>query len=163
MGDGGDGIGRAWVVKVIFQVIVRAGKESPRRAWIFFVRVGPLEVLLRPILPAVGRWGRAPLSGTKVGALRRKDKPLAAIWAAASQSGSWFGMVFIGNPRSETNREGGDRIVLRSKHSNLNLRHTYSILSINIYISLVTLVSLSQPLWRGVTHIYRGRFLLFNF
>ena len=41
-------------------------------------------------------------------------------------------MVFIGNPRSETNREGGDRIVLRSKHSNLKLRHTCSILSIKI-------------------------------
>ena len=41
MGDGGDGIGRAWVVEVILQVIVRAGKEPPRRAW----------VLVGPILP----------------------------------------------------------------------------------------------------------------
>ena len=44
MGDGGDGIGRAWVVEVILQVIVRAGKEPPRWAWILFVRVGTLEV-----------------------------------------------------------------------------------------------------------------------
>ena len=51
VGDGGDGIGRAWVVEVILQVIVRAGKEPPRRVWIFFVRVGPLAVLLRSILP----------------------------------------------------------------------------------------------------------------
>ena len=43
-------------------------------------------------------------------------------------------MVFIGNPRSETNREGGNRIVLRSQHSNLNLRHTCSILSIKIEV-----------------------------
>ena len=39
-------------------------------------------------------------------------------------------MVFIGNPRSETGRGGGDRIVLRSKHSKLHLQHTGSILSI---------------------------------
>ena len=45
VGDGGDGIVRARVVEVILQVIVRAGKEPPRRAWILFVRVGPLEVL----------------------------------------------------------------------------------------------------------------------
>ena len=51
MGDGGHGSGRAWVLEVILQVIVRAGKEPPRRAWILFGRVGPLEVLLRPILP----------------------------------------------------------------------------------------------------------------
>ena len=43
-------------------------------------------------------------------------------------------MVLVGTPRSETNREGGDRIVLRSKHSNLNLRHTCSILSIKIEV-----------------------------
>ena len=51
MGDGGAGSGRAWVLEVILKVIVRAGKEPSRQAWILFVRVGPLEVLLRPILP----------------------------------------------------------------------------------------------------------------
>ena len=40
-------------------------------------------------------------------------------------------MVFIGNPRRGTNNGGGDRIILRSKHSKLHLQHTGSILSIN--------------------------------
>ena len=35
-----------------------------------------------------------------------------------------FVMVFIGNPRSGTNRGGGVRIILRSKPSWLRLRHT---------------------------------------
>ena len=34
MGDGGDGRGRAWVLEVILQVIVRAGKVPPRRAFL---------------------------------------------------------------------------------------------------------------------------------
>ena len=50
VGDGGDGLGRAWVLEVILQVVVRAGKKPPRRAWVLF-HLGPLEVLLRPILP----------------------------------------------------------------------------------------------------------------
>ena len=49
VGDGGDGSGRAWVLEVILQVIVRLGKGPPRRAWVF--DVGPLEVFLWPILP----------------------------------------------------------------------------------------------------------------
>ena len=49
VGDGGDGSGRAWVLEVILQVIVRTGKVPPRRAWVFDVE--PLEVFLRPILP----------------------------------------------------------------------------------------------------------------
>ena len=32
---------------------------------------------------SLGRRGRSPLCGTKVGALRRKDKPLEAIWIEA--------------------------------------------------------------------------------
>ena len=53
MGDAGDGSGLAWVLEVLLQVIVRAGKVPPRRAWL--VVVGPPEVFLRPILP--GRCG----------------------------------------------------------------------------------------------------------
>ena len=51
MGDGADGSGCAWVLEVILQVIVRAGKVPPRRAWL--LDVGPLEVFLRPILPGL--------------------------------------------------------------------------------------------------------------
>ena len=54
-------------------------------------------------------------------------------------------MVFIGNPRSETNREEGDLIVLRSKHSNLDLRHTCSILSIKIEIVEMGVVRVVIP------------------
>ena len=35
---------------------------------------------------------------------------------------------------AKSNREGGDRIVLRSKHSNLSLRHTCSILTIKVEV-----------------------------
>ena len=75
VGDGGDGLGRAWVLEVILQLVGRAGKKPPRRAWVL-LHVGPREVPLRPIR----RRGRSPLSGTNVGALRRKDKPLEAIF-----------------------------------------------------------------------------------
>ena len=73
-----------------------------------------------------------------------------------------FGMVFIGNPRSETNREGGDRIVLRSKHSNLSLQHTCSILSLKIEVveMVVILVVIPKlfPLRRGVhPSVFRPR------
>ena len=54
-------------------------------------------------------------------------------------------MVFIGNPRSETNMGGGDRIVLRSKHSNLKLRHTCSILSIKIEVVEMGVVRVVIP------------------
>jgi len=51
------------VLEVILQVIVRAGKVPPRRAWLVVV-VGPLEVFLRPIL--LGPLWASSLSGTKV-------------------------------------------------------------------------------------------------
>ena len=50
VGDGGDGSGRAWVLEVILQVIVRAGTVPTRRAWLLVG--GPLEGFLRPILHA---------------------------------------------------------------------------------------------------------------
>ena len=101
MGDGGDGSGRAWVLEVILQLIVRAGKVTPRRAWI--LGGGPLEVLLRPILP-LGRCGRSLLSRAKGGALRRKDKPVATIWAEASQSGSWSSIMALDHQRGDGDR-----------------------------------------------------------
>ena len=48
-----------------------------------------------------------------------------------------FWMVFIGNPRSETNMGGGDRIVLRSEPSYLRLLHTWSILSTKSEVAMV--------------------------
>ena len=62
-------------------------------------------------------------------------------------------MVFIGNPRRETNRVGGDRIILRSIHSKLHLQHTCSILSIKIEVVEVGVVRVFIPnifLLRGV-------------
>ena len=46
-GDGGDGRGRAWVLEFILQLIARAGKGPPRRAWLPVG--GPLEGFLSPI------------------------------------------------------------------------------------------------------------------
>ena len=54
-------------------------------------------------------------------------------------------MVFIGNPRRETNRVGGDRIILRSMHSKLHLQHTCSILSIEIEVVEVGVVRVVIP------------------
>ena len=62
-------------------------------------------------------------------------------------------MVFIGNPRRGTNNGGGDRIILRSKHSNLHLQHTGSILSTKIEVVEVGVVRGFIPnivLFRGV-------------
>jgi len=47
VGDGCDG--RAWVLEALLQLIARAGKVSPRRAWLLVG--GPLEGFLRPMLP----------------------------------------------------------------------------------------------------------------
>ena len=49
MGDGGDGRGRAWVLEVILQVIIRAGKVPQRRTWLLVG--GPLAGFFRSILP----------------------------------------------------------------------------------------------------------------
>ena len=54
-------------------------------------------------------------------------------------------MVFIGNPQSETNREGGDRIILRSMHTKPHLQHTCSILSIKIEVVEVGVVRVFIP------------------
>ena len=54
-------------------------------------------------------------------------------------------MVFIRNPRSETNRVGGDRIILRSMHSKLHLQHTCSILSIKLEVLEVGVVRVVIP------------------
>ena len=51
-----------------------------------------------------------------------------------------FWMVFLGNPRSETNMEVGDRIVLRSKPSYLRLLHTWSIMSTKIEVEVEMVV-----------------------
>jgi hypothetical protein len=48
-----------------------------------------------------------------------------------------FWMVFIGNPRSETNMGEGDRIVLRSSPNYLRLLHNWSIMSTKIEVEMV--------------------------
>ena len=63
------------------QVIVRAGKVPPRRAWLL---VGGPTVKFSSGQYSLVLSGRSLLSRTKVGALSRKDKPLAAIWAEVS-------------------------------------------------------------------------------
>ena len=70
-----------------------------------------------------------------------------------------FGMDFIGNPRSKTNREGGDRIVLRSKHSNLSLRHTCRILSIKIEVVEMGVIVILKIFPLGGVHppVFRPR------
>ena len=100
MGDGGDGRGRARVLDNL-QVIVGAGKVPPRRAW--FLVGGPLGGFLRTILP--GSLWAFTLSGTKVGALRRKDKPLAAIWDDASRSCSWRWILALDQQSGAANRQ----------------------------------------------------------
>ena len=54
-------------------------------------------------------------------------------------------MVFIETREAKTNREGGDRIVLRSKHSNLSLRHTCSILTIKVEVGEMGVVRVVIP------------------
>ena len=46
-------------------------------------------------------------------------------------------MVFIGNPRSETNIGAGVQIVLRSKPNYLRLLHIWSIMSTKIEVEMV--------------------------
>ena len=55
-------------------------------------------------------------------------------------------MVFIGNPRSETNRMGGDQIILGSMHSKLHLQHTCIILSIKIEVVEMGVVRVVIPI-----------------
>ena len=57
------------------------------------------------------------------------------LLSAANVKLFWFVIVFIGNSRSETNRVGGNRIILRSMHSKLHLRNSCSILSIKIEVA----------------------------
>ena len=75
VGDGGDGSGRAWVLEVILQVIVGWGRGL--HAGRGSLTLGHLKFFSGQY--SLGRCGRSPLTGTKGGALRRKDKPLAAI------------------------------------------------------------------------------------
>ena len=56
-----------------------------------------------------------------------------------------FVMVFIVNPRRETNRVGGDRIILRSMHNKLHLQHTCSTLFIKIEVVEVGVVLVFIP------------------